>query len=152
MFKCSRIAKTSVQIFGSSCIIWIPNGKENTSPFVHFCDLYIQQLFFELFMNAKFQKFLLILQQISEFKSNLAKCFTHFLYNFWITSFTKIKLTHSQAVSILELQKNMFFSNHVFYAKKKVFFIEKNSFLMFFLFFSITGRYLINYSAIRVYL
>ena len=32
----------------------------------------------------------------------------------------------------LEMQKNMFFSNHVFYAKKKVFFIEKNSFLMFF--------------------
>ena len=35
----------------------------------------------------------------------------------------------------LEMQKNMFFSNHVFYAKKKVFFIEKNSFLMFFLIF-----------------
>ena len=52
----------------------------------------------------------------------------------------------------VEMQKNMFFSNHVFYAKKKVFFIEKNSFLMFFLFFSITGRFLINYSAIRVYL
>ena len=52
----------------------------------------------------------------------------------------------------LEMQKNMFFSNHVFYAKRKVFFIEKNSFLMFFLFFSITGRFLINYSAIRVYL
>ena len=31
--------------------------------------------------------------------------------------------------------KNMFFSNHVFYAKKKVFFIEKNSFLMFFFVF-----------------
>ena len=39
-----------------------------------------------------------------------------------------------------------------FMQKKKVFFIEKNSFLMFFLFFSITGRFLINYSAIRVYL
>ena len=52
----------------------------------------------------------------------------------------------------VEMQKNMFFSNHVFYAKKKVFFIEKNSFLMFFLFFSITGRFLINYSANRVYL
>ena len=53
----------------------------------------------------------------------------------------------------LEMQKNMFFSNHVFYAKKKVFFIEKNIFFMFFLFFfSITGRFLINYSAIRVYL
>ena len=51
------------------------------------------------------------------------------------------------------MQKNMFFSNHVFYAKRKVFFIEKNSFLMFFfLFFSITERFLINYSAIRVYL
>ena len=35
----------------------------------------------------------------------------------------------------LEMQKNMFFSNHVFYAKRKVFFIKKNSFLMFFLFF-----------------
>ena len=50
------------------------------------------------------------------------------------------------------MQKNMFFSNHVFYAKKKCFFIEKNSFLMFFLFFYITGRFLINYNAIRVYL
>ena len=56
-------------------------------------------------------------------------------------------------VLYLEMQKNMFFSNHVFYAKKKVFFIEKNQFFnVFFLFFSITGRFLINYSAIRVYL
>ena len=51
-----------------------------------------------------------------------------------------------------DAKKTCFFSNHVFYAKRKVFFIEKNSFLMFFLFFSITGRFLINYSAIRVYL
>ena len=51
-----------------------------------------------------------------------------------------------------DAKKHVFFSNHVFYAKKR-FFIEKNSFLMFlFLFFSITGRFLINYSAIRVYL
>ena len=35
----------------------------------------------------------------------------------------------------LEMQKNMFFSNHVFYPKIKVFFIEKNSFLMFFFVF-----------------
>ena len=48
--------------------------------------------------------------------------------------------------------KNMFFSNHLFYAKKKCFLSKKNSFLMFFLFLSITGRFLINYSAIRVYL
>ena len=51
--------------------------------------------------------------------------------------------------SQVEMQKNMFFSNHVFYAKKKSVFFIKNSFL---LFFSITGRFLINYSAIRVYL
>ena len=53
----------------------------------------------------------------------------------------------------IEMQKNMFFSNHVFMQKKSVFFIEKNSFFnVFFLFFSITGRFLINYSANRVYL
>ena len=58
-----------------------------------------------------------------------------------------------QVVEQLEMQKNMFFSNHVFYAKKKSVFFIKNSFLLFFfLFFSITGRFLINYSAIRVYL
>ena len=44
------------------------------------------------------------------------------------TSFTDI---------CIEMQKNMFFSNHLFYAKKKVFFIEKNSFLIFFCFFQL---------------
>ena len=57
------------------------------------------------------------------------------------------------AVMEIEMQKNMFFSNHAFYAKRKVFFYRKKQFLnVFFLFFSITGRFLINYSAIRVYL
>ena len=55
--------------------------------------------------------------------------------------------------SRIEMQKNMFFFKPCFLCKKKsVFYRKKNSFLMFFLFFSITGRFLINYSAIRVYL
>ena len=36
--------------------------------------------------------------------------------------------------------------------KKSVFYRKKQFFNVFFLFFSITGRFLINYSAIRVYL
>ena len=53
----------------------------------------------------------------------------------------------------LEMQKNMFFSNHVFYEKKSVFFNKKQFFIVFFfVFVSITGRFLINYSAICVYL
>ena len=50
-----------------------------------------------------------------------------------------------------DAKKHVFFKP-CFLCKKKMFFIKKNSFLMFFLFFSITGRFLINYSAIRVYL
>ena len=78
--------------------------------------------------------------------------------NYYTTNFTNTLKYFPLIFSTLylteiEMQKNMFFSNHVFYGKNKVFFIEKNSFLMFFFcFFSITGRFLINYSAIRVYL
>ena len=64
----------------------------------------------------------------------------------------KFKVWFHEKYEHLEMQKNMFFSNHVFYAKKKSVFFIKNSFLLFFLFFSITGRFLINYSAICVYL
>ena len=39
---------------------------------------------------------------------------------------------------LLEMPKNMFFSNHVFYAKRKVFFIEKKQFFnVFFCFFQL---------------
>ena len=49
----------------------------------------------------------------------------------------------------LEMQKNMFFSNHVFYTKNKC--LKKKT--VFYCFFQLQEDFgLINYSAIRVYL
>ena len=52
-----------------------------------------------------------------------------------------------------DAKKHVFFQTMFFMQKKKCFFIEKKQFYnVFFCFFSITGRFLINYSAICVYL
>ena len=59
-----------------------------------------------------------------------------------------MNITVCNDVITRDAKKHVFFQT-MFFMQKKVFFIEKNSFLMF---FSITGRFLINYSAIRVYL
>ena len=53
--------------------------------------------------------------------------------------------------SLLEMQKTCFFQTMFFMQKKSVFYRKKQFFNVFFV-FSITGRFLINYSAIRVYL
>ena len=51
-----------------------------------------------------------------------------------------------------DAKKHVFFKPCFLCKKKSVFYRKKQFFNVFFLFFSITGRFLINYSAIRVYL
>ena len=55
-------------------------------------------------------------------------------------------------ITTRDAKKHVFFKPCFLCKKKSVFYRKKQFFNVFFLFFSITGRFLINYSAIRVYL